>query len=98
MRGRRPYLVTLAFGCLGRRGGQSPPVLLLHGMPQTHLMWHRVARRLAERHTVVATDLRGFRRQRHPAQGPDHAPYSMRTLARTPSRQRSAPSTSDVSG
>jgi haloacetate dehalogenase len=57
-------------------------VLLLHGMPQTHLMWHRVAPRLAERHTVVATDLRGFGDSGTPPSAPDHAPYSMRTLAR----------------
>ncbi|WP_348773867.1 alpha/beta fold hydrolase [Micromonospora sp. WMMD964] len=44
----------------GRRGGSGPPVLLLHGIPETHLMWHRVAPRLAEKYTVVATDLRGW--------------------------------------
>ena len=42
------------------RGGKGPPVLLLHGYPQTHVMWHKVAPRLAERFTVVATDLRGY--------------------------------------
>jgi haloacetate dehalogenase len=66
----------------GRRGGQGPPVLLLHGMPETHLMWHRVAPALAERHTVVATDLRGFGDSGTPPSTPDHAPYSMRELAR----------------
>jgi len=66
----------------GRRGGQGPPVLLLHGMPETHLMWHRVAPRLAERFTVVATDLRGFGDSGTPPSTPDHAPYSMRTIAR----------------
>ncbi|MFG1884859.1 alpha/beta fold hydrolase [Micromonospora sp. NPDC049102] len=44
----------------GRRGGDGPPVLLLHGVPETHLMWHKVAPRLAEHFTVVATDLRGW--------------------------------------
>jgi pimeloyl-ACP methyl ester carboxylesterase len=44
----------------GCRGGDGPPVLLLHGIPETHLMWHRVAPQLAERYTVVATDLRGY--------------------------------------
>jgi haloacetate dehalogenase len=66
----------------GRRGGQGPPVLLLHGIPETHLMWHRVAPQLAERFTVVATDLRGFGASGTPPSTPDHAPYSMRQIAR----------------
>ena len=66
----------------GRRGGTGPPVLLLHGIPETHLMWHRVAPRLAERFTVVATDLRGFGDSGTPPSTPDHAPYSMRTISR----------------
>nr|WP_204343022.1 alpha/beta hydrolase [Micromonospora terminaliae] len=65
----------------GRRGGDGPPVLLLHGMPETHLMWHRVAPGLAERFTVVATDLRGFGDSGTPPSTPDHAPYSMRRVA-----------------
>jgi len=66
----------------GRRGGAGPPVLLLHGIPETHLMWHRVAPRLAERFTVVATDLRGYGQSGTPPSTPDHAPYSMRAIAR----------------
>jgi haloacetate dehalogenase len=66
----------------GRRGGQGPPVLLLHGIPETHLMWHRVAPRLAEQLTVITTDLRGFGDSGTPPSTPDHAPYSMRELAR----------------
>ncbi|MFG2053047.1 alpha/beta fold hydrolase [Micromonospora sp. NPDC048930] len=65
----------------GRRGGEGPPVLLLHGMPETHLMWHRVAGRLAERFHVVATDLRGFGDSGKPPSSADHAPYSMRVIA-----------------
>jgi haloacetate dehalogenase len=65
----------------GRQGGAGPPVLLLHGTPETHLMWHRVAPRLAERHTVVATDLRGYGDSGAPPSTPDHAPYSMRAIA-----------------
>ena len=66
----------------GRRGGDGPPVLLLHGIPETHLMWHRIAPHLAERHTVVATDLRGFGESGTPPSTPDHAPYGMRAIAR----------------
>ncbi len=66
----------------GRRGGSGPPVLLLHGFPETHLMWHRVAPALAERFTVVATDLRGFGDSGTPPSTADHAPYSMREIGR----------------
>jgi haloacetate dehalogenase len=75
-------IATTATTIHGRRGGQGPPVLLLHGMPETHLMWHQVASRLAERFTVVATDLRGFGDSGAPPSTPDHAPYSMREIAR----------------
>jgi haloacetate dehalogenase len=66
----------------GRRGGDGPPMLLLHGIPETHVMWHRVAPRLSEQFTVVATDLRGFGDSGKPPTSPDHAPYSMREIAR----------------
>jgi haloacetate dehalogenase len=64
-----------------RRGGSGPPVLLLHGHPQTHAMWHRVAPRLAERFTVVAPDLRGYGESSAPAARPDHAQASKRAMA-----------------
>jgi haloacetate dehalogenase len=62
-------------------GGAGPPVLLLHGYPQTHAMWHRVAPALAERFTVVACDLRGYGDSSKPPGGDDHAAYSKRALA-----------------
>ncbi len=66
----------------GRLGGSGPPLLLLHGIPETHLMWHRVAPALAERHTVVVTDLRGYGDSGKPPSADDHSPYSMREIAR----------------
>jgi haloacetate dehalogenase len=66
----------------GRVGGDGPPLLLLHGIPETHVMWHRVAPILARQYTVVATDLRGFGDSGKPPTAGDHSPYSMRTIAR----------------
>jgi haloacetate dehalogenase len=63
------------------RGGEGPPVLLLHGSPQTLAMWHLVAPRLAEDFTVIATDLRGYGDSSKPEGGEDHAPYSKRAMA-----------------
>jgi haloacetate dehalogenase len=64
------------------RAGAGPPVLLLHGYPQTHVMWHRVAPRLAERFTVVCPDLRGYGDSGTPASDASHEPYSKRVMAR----------------
>jgi haloacetate dehalogenase len=60
----------------------APAVLLLHGYPQTHVIWHRVAPRLAGRFNVVASDLRGYGDSGKPITQPDHAPYSKRVMAR----------------
>jgi haloacetate dehalogenase len=65
-----------------RYGGSGPPLLLLHGNPQTHVMWHLIAPRLAEDFTVVAPDLRGYGDSSKPETTPDHAPYSKRAMAR----------------
>jgi haloacetate dehalogenase len=65
-----------------RHGGSGPPLLLLHGYPQTHAMWHRIAPRLAEAFAVVAPDLRGYGRSSKPATTDDHEPYSKRAMAR----------------
>src|SRR2546429_9869303 len=62
-------------------GGSGPPLLLLHGYPQTHVAWHRLAPVLSQDYTVVATDLRGYGESRGPQQV-DAAAYSKRTMAR----------------
>lgn len=63
-------------------GGSGPPVLLLHGFPQTHAMWARIAPRIAERYTVVAADLRGYGASAKPEALPDLSNYSFRAFAR----------------
>ena len=65
-----------------RHGGSGPAIVLLHGHPRTHTTWHRVAPLLAERHTVVCPDLRGYGRSSGPPTTPDHEPYSNRAMAR----------------
>ena len=64
-----------------RVGGSGPPLLLLHGYPETHLMWHSCAPALAERFTVVATDLTGYGASFRPDPAEDHAPHSKRAMA-----------------
>jgi haloacetate dehalogenase len=62
-------------------GGEGPPVLLLHGYPQTHAMWHKVAPALARGFTVVCADLRGYGDSSKPKGVPGHANYSKRVMA-----------------
>ena len=62
-------------------GGQGPPVLLLHGAPQSHISWRLVAPKLAADYTVIATDLRGYGDSSKPADGDNHANYSKRAMA-----------------
>jgi haloacetate dehalogenase len=62
-------------------GGSGPPLLLLHGYPQTHLMWRKIAPRLAAEFTLVIPDLRGYGDSSKPPSTPDHANYSKRALA-----------------
>lgn len=64
-----------------RHAGSGPPLLLLHGNPLTHVSWHKIAPRLAENFTVVATDLRGYGDSSKPDGGDDHAGYSFRAMA-----------------
>ena len=63
-----------------RTGGHGPPLLLLHGHPQTGAMWHLVAPRLAEEFTVVVPDLRGYGASSKPPTEPDHSTYSKRAM------------------
>lgn len=64
-----------------RHGGKGPPLLLLHGYPETHAMWHKLAPALARRFTVVCPDLRGYGDSTKPDAGADHAGYSKRAMA-----------------
>jgi len=61
--------------------GDGPPLLLLHGYPETHVTWHKVAPRLAERYSVYIPDLRGYGDSSRPSDGEDHFNYSFRAMA-----------------
>jgi haloacetate dehalogenase len=65
-----------------RTGGEGPPVLLLHGYPQTHVIWSQVAEDLARDFTVIAPDLRGYGASGKPPTDSNHEPYSKRAMAR----------------
>lgn len=62
-------------------GGSGPPLLLLHGYPQTHVMWHKLAPRLAQNFHVICPDLRGYGDSSKPASTADHSPYSKRAMS-----------------
>ena len=64
-----------------RTAGAGPPLLLLHGFPQTNVIWHKIAPALAKRFTVVAPDLRGYGFSSKPADGENHSGYSKRAMA-----------------
>lgn len=72
---------TGAAEIFARIGGEGPPLLLLHGYPQTHAMWHAVAPALMERYTCIMPDLRGYGLSSCPANAPDNRPYSKRVMA-----------------
>ncbi|OAI41651.1 alpha/beta hydrolase [bacterium SCGC AG-212-C10] len=62
--------------------GDGPPLLLLHGYPQSHVMWHKVAPALAKQFTVVVPDLRGYGDSGKPTTDPEHLTYSKRSMAK----------------
>ena len=74
-------LQTPAGEIFARIGGSGSPIVLLHGYPQTHVCWHRVAQELARWHTVIAMDLRGYGESSAPEPDPEHRTYSKRAMA-----------------
>lgn len=78
---REHRVQTGAAEIFARIGGSGPPLLLLHGYPQTHAMWHAVAPRLMESYTCVMADLRGYGFSSCPANSADNRPYSKRVMA-----------------
>lgn len=78
---REHRVQTGAAEIFARIGGSGPPLLLLHGYPQTHAMWHRVAPRLMESYTCVMADLRGYGFSSCPANSADNRPFSKRVMA-----------------
>ncbi|MGI9436225.1 MAG: alpha/beta fold hydrolase [Geminicoccaceae bacterium] len=80
--GFRLDVVAVAGGKLRLRyGGSGPPLLLLHGNPQTHVIWHAVAPQLAEKFTIICPDLRGYGQSFKPEATVDHGPYAKRAMA-----------------
>jgi haloacetate dehalogenase len=75
------WIDTAAGRIFARSGGSGPPLLLLHGYPQTHVMWHRVAPELARRFSLVLADLPGYGWSDAPVSGAGHAPYDKRSMA-----------------
>ena len=65
------------------QGGAGEPVLLIHGYPQTHVIWHKVATKIAEKYRAIAPDMRGYGDSDKPPSDPeDHTVYCMRTRAK----------------
>lgn len=80
--GFRSVQIQTSFGRIfARVGGKGPPLLLLHGFPQTHVMWHHLAPALAERFTLVIADLPGYGASDVPKTDANHTPYTKRAMA-----------------
>jgi haloacetate dehalogenase len=77
------YVETTAGRIFVRVGGNGPPLLMLHGYPQTHVMWHHLAPALAERVSVVIADLPGYGASDVPKTDANHTPYTKRAMAQT---------------
>jgi haloacetate dehalogenase len=75
------WIPTPAGKTFARSGGKGPPLLLVHGYPQSHVMWHRIAPRLAERFHVVCPDLRGYGWSSAPRPDAGHLAYSKSAMA-----------------
>ena len=75
------WIDTTAGRIFARTGGEGPPLLLLHGYPQTNVMWHRVTRALAQRFSLIIPDLPGYGWSDAPASDAEHAPYTKRAMA-----------------
>jgi len=75
------FVETGAGKLFARVGGKGSPLLLLHGYPESNVMWHRLAPLLAERHTLIIPDLPGYGQSDAPESGADHAPYNKRAMA-----------------
>ncbi|MGZ5853558.1 MAG: alpha/beta fold hydrolase [Xanthobacteraceae bacterium] len=76
------WIETSAGKIFARAGGKGPPLLALHGYPETHVMWHRVAPALGERFTLVLADLPGYGWSAAPEADKEHAPYTKRAMAK----------------
>lgn len=77
------WINTRSGRIFARVGGNGPPLLLLHGFSETHVMWHRVAPQLAERFTVIIADLPGYGWSDMPESDEQHTPYTKRAMAKT---------------
>src|SRR3954451_10147529 len=75
------WIDTAAGRVFARTGGEGPPLLLLHGYPQTNVMWHRVAPALARHFSLIMPDLPGYGWSAAPASDAAHAPYTKRAMA-----------------